>query len=66
MRLYRPHIFGNCTTLTEQLLSRKIGKKFLMGIQEIRRMNEEENKKKMKKNGKVLRSCSNIDTGMKM
>lgn len=29
-------------------------------------MNEEENKKKMKKNGKVLRSCSNIDTGMKM
>lgn len=48
MRLYRPHIFGNCTTLTEQLLSRKIGKKFLKGIQEIRRMNEEENKKENK------------------
>lgn len=49
MRLYRPHIFGNCTTLTEQLLSRKIGKKFLKGIQEIRRMNEEENKKENKR-----------------
>lgn len=47
MRLYRLHIFGSCTTLTEQLLARKIGKKFL--IQEFRKyeeMNEEEDKKK--------------------
>lgn len=48
MRLYRLHIFGSCTTLSEQLLARKIGKKFLREFKKYEEMNEEEDKKNKK------------------